>query len=667
MGPHLLILSLLLLLLLLLLLGPAAADLTSSKSALLRLRDAVGGRTINWDVNSPPCTWYGIQCNSDNDTVIGVRLPGAKLMGRVPVGVFGELTGLEIISLRWNGLVGAVPEDLRGCVGLTTLDLQGNQFTFEIPTFVSSLTNLLHLDLSYNMFNGNVRTSLNNLTSLRSLYLDNNELNGHLPELKALQQLKEFNVSNNRLTGTIPVSLSSMPFTAFQGNYLCGKPLSVCTPIVLPGPGIVPSPPIVPSPGIVPSPVGEIKKKRLSGGAVAGIVVGCLVLFVILLMILIRVRRKKRSRESRVAEISTLRRSDTQVLMDKNGKHSVDLGVAEKPPVVPVANRHVVGAKTLVFVRRTPRAFTLEDLLSASADVLGKGTYGTTYKAALDSGPVMIVKRLKDVIVFEKEFQSRIEAVGAMEHENLAPTRAYHCSAREKFLVCDYMSMGSLSSLLHGNTGVGRSPLTWETRVRIALGAARGITYIHSQGCTVSHGNIKSSNVLITRTYEARVSDFGLNHFFSSALTASHAVGYRAPEVTDLHKVSHKADVYSFGILLLELLTGRNPAQAIINGEGIDLLTWVRSIIKEEDFTSDVFDLELLRYKHAEEEMDQLLLLAIDCTSQYPDRRPSMLEVTIWIEKLYNSSMLPDMEESPALALMEARNITSVRSNSDIS
>ncbi|GAB2236251.1 hypothetical protein Droror1_Dr00027990, partial [Drosera rotundifolia] len=112
----------------------------------------------------------------------------------------------------------------------------------------------------------------------------------------------------------------------------------------------------------------------------------------------------------------------------------------------------------------------------------------------------------------------------------------------------------------------------------------------------------------------------------SSALTASHAVAYHAPEVTDLHKVSHKADVYSFGILLLELLTGRNPAQAIINGEGIDLLTWVRSIIKEEDFTSDVFDLELLRSKHAAEEMDQLLLLAIDCTSQYPDRRPSMLK-----------------------------------------
>lgn len=199
-----------------------------------------------------------------------------------------------------------------------------------------------------------------------------------------------------------------------------------------------------------------------------------------------------------------------------------------------------------------------------------------------------------------------------------------------------------------GNKGAGRTPLNWEIRSGIALGAARGIEYLHSQGPNVSHGNIKSSNILLTKSYDARVSDFGLAHLVGPSSTPNRVAGYRAPEVTDPRKVSQKADVYSFGVLLLELLTGKAPTHALLNEEGVDLPRWVQSIVKEE-WTSEVFDMELLRYQNIEEEMVQLLQLGIDCAAQYPDNRPSMLEVTRRIEELCRSSIQEEQDPQPDL------------------
>lgn len=175
--------------------------------------------------------------------------------------------------------------------------------------------------------------------------------------------------------------------------------------------------------------------------------------------------------------------------------------------------------------------------------------------------------------------------------------------------------------------------MNWETRSAIALGAARGITYLHAQGPAVSHGNIKSSNILLTASYESRVSDFGLAQLVGPNATPTRVDGYRAPEVTDIRKVSQKADVYSFGVLLLELLTGKAPTHALLNDEGVDLPRWVQSVVREE-WTSEVFDLELLRYQNVEDDMVQLLQLAIDCCAQYPDKRPAMVDVANQIEEL---------------------------------
>lgn len=175
--------------------------------------------------------------------------------------------------------------------------------------------------------------------------------------------------------------------------------------------------------------------------------------------------------------------------------------------------------------------------------------------------------------------------------------------------------------------------MIWETRASIALGAAKGISYLHSQGPSISHGNIKSSNILLTESYEARVSDFGLAQLAGPSATPNRVAGYRAPEVTDAHKVSQKADVYSFGVLLLELLTGKAPTHSLLNEEGVDLPRWVQSVVREE-WTAELFDPELLRYQNVEEDMVRLLQLAVECTAPYPDKRPSMAEVMVKIEEV---------------------------------
>ncbi|OAY46485.1 probable inactive receptor kinase At1g48480 [Manihot esculenta] len=627
-------------------------DLAADRSALLLLRSSVGGRTLFWNISqSTPCSWAGVGCQGNRVTVL--RLPGVALSGQLPTGIFSNLTQLRTLSLRLNALSGQLPSDLVACTNLRNLYLQGNMFSGEIPEFLFTLHDLVRLNLGENNFTGGISMGFGNFTRLRTLYLENNRLSGSIPDLK-MEKLEQFNVSNNLLNGSIPERFRAFDSTSYLGNSLCGKPLDSCATDAN-GTVVVPSSPT--------EDAGNAgKKKKLSGGAIAGIVIGSVVALFLLLLILMLLCRKKGSQKSRSIDIASIKQQDLALPGDKpigevetGSGHGNGNGysVAAAAAAAMVGNGkggggevNGAGAKKLVFFGKASKVFDLEDLLRASAEVLGKGTFGTAYKAVLEMGTVVAVKRLKDVTISDREFKEKIEMVGAMDHESLVPLRAYYYSRDEKLLVYDYMPMGSLSALLHGNKGAGRTPLSWEIRCGIALGAARGIQYLHSQGPNVSHGNIKSSNILLTQSYEARVSDFGLAHLVGSSSTPNRVAGYRAPEVTDPRRVSQKADVYSFGVLLLELLTGKPPTHALLNEEGVDLPRWVQSIVREE-WTSEVFDLELLRYQNVQEEMVQLLQLGIDCAAQYPDNRPSMSEVTRQIEELSLCSLREDQDQQP--------------------
>lgn len=431
------------------------SDLSSDRAALLALRSSVGGRTLLWNVyEASPCKWAGVECEQNRVTML--RLPGVALSGQIPLGILGNLTSLRTLSLRFNSLTSQLPSDLASCSNLRNLYLQGNHFSGEVPLFLVGLHHLVRLNLATNNFSGEIPSGFKNLTKLKTLFLENNRLSGSIPGFDdVLPNLQQLNVSNNLLNGSIPKRFQTFGSNSFLGNSLCGKPLQDCgTKASL----VVPSTPS----GTDEISHGEKEKKKLSGAVTTGIVIGSVLGLLLILLILLILCRKKSNRNTRSVDITSLKQQEVEIVDDKAvGEMDNGYSVAAAAAAAMVGigngngktqvNSNVNGAtKKLVFFGNAARVFDLEDLLRASAEVLGKGTFGTAYKAVLEMGTIVAVKRLKDVTISEREFKDKIEGVGAVNHENLVPLRAYYYSMDEKLLVYDYLTMGSLSALLHG-------------------------------------------------------------------------------------------------------------------------------------------------------------------------------------------------------------------------
>ncbi|KAJ0239625.1 inactive receptor kinase [Hirschfeldia incana] len=559
-------------LLLLLLIHVGNADPIQDKRALLEFLTLMPPtRSLNWNETTSVCnTWTGVTCNKDGSRITAVRLPGVGLNGQIPPNTLSRLSSLTVLSLRSNRISGLFPADFVELKDLAFLYLQDNGFSGPLPNDFSLWKNLTSVNLS------------------------NNDFNGTVPAVSLLSGQIDF--SNNNLNGPIPSWLQRFPTSSYQG---LGGDFSLVQP-----PPDLAHQEIQPHEKPKPHFLGLTKTVFLLIVIAVSIVVLAALAFVLAVCYV----RRKLSRGDGIVNDVKLQKKGVTMSPEKFVSRMED-----------VNNR-------LSFFEGCNYSFDLEDLLRASAEVLGKGTFGTTYKA-----------RLKDVAAGKREFEQQMEIIGGIKHENVVELKAYYYSKDEKLMVYDYFGNGSMAALLHGNRGENRVPLDWETRMSIAIGAAKGIARIHKENNgKLVHGNIKSSNIFLNSERNGCVSDLGLTAVMSPlAPPISRQAGYRAPEVTDTRKSSQLSDVYSFGVVLLELLTGKSPIHTTAGDEIIHLVRWVHSVVREE-WTAEVFDVELLRYTNIEEEMVEMLQIAMSCVVKAPDQRPKMSDLVRLIECVGN-------------------------------
>ncbi|MED6156678.1 Leucine-rich repeat receptor-like protein kinase pxc1 [Stylosanthes scabra] len=621
----------------------------------------------NWtgaDACASTAAWRGVEC-SPNGRVVALSLPSLNLRG--PIHSLSSLTYLRFLDLHDNRLNGTVSA-LCNCTALELLYLSGNDFSGEVPPEISSLKLLVRLDISDNNLRGSVPKEISRLTHLLTLRLQNNALSGEVPDFSSsLVNLKELNMTNNELSGHLPNSmLNRFGIASFAGNgALCGdSPLPNCSSATETTPSSSSDNQTVPSnPSAIPKSSSVIaapkntpsRRKGLSPGVIVAIVVAvCVVFLVVVSFAVAHCCAGGRTSNSLVGSEYGKRKSESSYGSEKKAYVSGG-GGAERDSDGTVDTER---SRLVFFDRRSQ--FELEDLLRASAEMLGKGSLGTVYRAVLDDGCTVAVKRLKDANPCERsEFEQYMDVVGKMKHPNIVRLRAFYYAKEEKLLVYDYLPNGSLHTLLHGNRGGGRIPLDWTTRISLVLGAARGVARIHAEysAAKIPHGNIKSSNVLLDKNGVACISDFGLSLLLNPVHAIARMGGYKAPEQSDHKKLSQQADVYSFGVLILEVLTGKPPSQTPslprprleLEEQHLDLPKWVRSLVKDgEEWNPEVFDQELLRYKNIEDELLAMMNVGLVCTDLDPEKRPTMLEVVKMVEdiRVEQSPLVEDFDES---------------------
>ncbi|XP_023530501.1 probable receptor-like protein kinase At2g42960 [Cucurbita pepo subsp. pepo] len=285
--------------------------------------------------------------------------------------------------------------------------------------------------------------------------------------------------------------------------------------------------------------------------------------------------------------------------------------------------------------------FTLRDLEYAtnrfSADnVLGEGGYGVVYKGRLINGTEVAVKKLLNNLgQAEKEFRVEVEAIGHVRHKNLVRLLGYCIEGVHRMLVYEYVNNGNLEQWLHGAMRQ-HGTLTWEARMKVLLGTAKALAYLHEAiEPKVVHRDIKSSNILIDDEFNAKVSDFGLAKLLDAG--ESHITtrvmgtfGYVAPEYANTGLLNEKSDIYSFGVLLLEAITGRDPVDYGRPANEVNLVEWLKVMVgtrRAEEVMDPSFET-----KPATRALKRALLIALRCVDPEADKRPKMSQVVRMLE-----------------------------------
>ncbi|KAJ8538108.1 hypothetical protein K7X08_014648 [Anisodus acutangulus] len=632
-------------------------SLSSDASALLAFKyKADLGNKLEFSANTSFrfCKWKGIQCAKKK--VVRVIIEGLSLGGTFPSNTLSKLDQLRVLSLQNNSLTGPIP-DLSTLSDLKVLFLDHNFFTGSIPVSIFTLHRLKTLDLSNNNLTGSIPVSINSLNRLYYLRLDSNWINGSIPPLNQ-SSLHIFNISQNALTGPIPVTktLSRFKTGSFLDNKgLCGEIIhKECSPIQ---PFFNPSTTDV-AKNTPPPKLGQTEELR-SGAyldckekktnkrslLIIGVSTGCLVLLCSLILLVLATKKHKNSKK--LGETNKKNVLDPSVTGNAEAIMKIEEDNNELEEKVKRVQQVMGKSGSLVFCAGEVQVYTLEQLMRASAELLGRGTMGTTYKAVLDNRLIVCVKRLDGGRLAGtslEEFEQHMESVGGLRHPNLVPIRAYFQARQERLLVYDYQPNGSLFSLIHGTKSSRAKPLHWTSCLKIAEDVAQGLSYIH-QAWRLVHGNLKSSNVLLGSDFEACIADYCLSVLaVPSDEEDPDSTAYKAPEIRKLshnhphhRQASAKSDVYSFGVLLLELLTGKHTSEYPYLMPD-DMIHWVKSTREDHDGTVG-----------EDSKLEMLLEVAMACRVSSPEQRPTMWQVLKMIQEIKEAVIMEDSHEMDLL------------------
>ncbi|PKU86185.1 probable LRR receptor-like serine/threonine-protein kinase At5g45780 [Dendrobium catenatum] len=494
--------------------------------------------------------------------------------------------GLVIsLDMANNGLSGTLSASVGNLSHLQTMLLQNNKITGPLPVEIGKLSQLKTLDLSDNQFAGQIPGSLGLLTHLGYLRLDRNNFSGPIPEAVAqLAGLTFLDLSFNNLSGPIPM-ISAKDYSVAGNYFLCNS----STTRGCANGSVVVNEPIT---------SGKSSNHHLAV-AVSLSVICVLILFVLMLFCWLHRCRWRLPFAS----------------ADK--KYEFGMGQLKR--------------------------FSFRELQVATdnfstKNILGQGGFGVVYKGVLRNGTVVAVKRLKDPnFTGEVQFQTEVEMIGLALHRNVLCLYGFCMTSNDRLLIYPYMPNGSVADRLRDHNN-GVPSLDWNKRMRIALGAARGLLYLHEQ-CNprIIHRDVKAANILLDENYEAIVGDFGLAKLLdrrdSHVTTAVRGtVGHIAPEYLSTGQSSEKTDVFGFGVLLLEMITGQ---KTLCSGNGNTqkgvILEWVRELYEEKRLHSMV-DRKLNGFFIAAE-LENAVEVILLCTQSNPSIRPTMCEVVKALEK----------------------------------
>ncbi|TQE09429.1 hypothetical protein C1H46_004922 [Malus baccata] len=545
------------------------SDINCLKSLKATLQDPLGYLNSSWDFNNNTegfiCNFLGIECWHPHESkVLNIKLSDLGLKGPFPHGI-ANCTSLTGLDLSSNKLSGPLPEDIGRIISfITTLDLSSNSFSGQIPT---NITNCSYLNV---------------------LKLDSNQFTGNIPlGIGQLGRMKTFSVANNQLSGPVPDFCNNSVITAesYANNAgLCGKLLNPCR--------------------------GAQKKSNsvvIVAAGVGGATFAALVVIFALVFLMRRVSAKKK----------------------------------EEDPEGNKWAKSLKKTKAVSMFEKSLSKMKLSDLMRASNsfckdNIIGTGRTGTMYKAVLDDGTPLMVKRLQESQHSEKEFLSEMTTLGNIEHRNLVPLLGFCTAKRERLLVYRYMPNGTLHDQLHPADAEGAKIMDWPTRLKIGIGAARGLAWLH-HNCNprIIHRNISSKCILLDADFEPRISEFGLARLMNPIDTHLSTfvngefgdLGYVAPEYTRTLVATPKGDVYSFGTVLLELVTGERATHISKAPEDFkgNLVEWIMQLSSRSQLL-DALDKSLVG-KGVNDELFQFLKVACNCVGPIAKERPTMFEV----------------------------------------